>query len=616
MAREFHYDWRWTFKSSPEALWEMAADTNRFNRDTGLPTLIRPQASAGSSGPGLQRLLFYRLGVPVEWDEEPFEWERPFRFGVLRRYHRGPVAWMRVLVELEPNENGGTDMRYRVWVSPANALGLLAIPVQIGLLSARAFASALRSYDELLARGGAPVELPARARFAPHGRERLAALETKLVEQGVSAKVAAKFVQFLATADDTVITRLRPYVLADAWGLPRRLLLDCCLRAARQGVLDLRWDVICPLCRGAKASAPTLAGMPAEVHCESCMIDYRAEFDRSVELSFRIHPSVRRIESSEYCIGGPQVTPHIAMQQLLDPGQERALSPALTPGRYRARALGRAGGMYMTVEDGDGLTEARPAAELRIGISAAGWPAEEPLLPPRPQLLLHNETGERQLFILELLRDSGQALKASEVASSQLFRDLFAREVLRPGESSSISSQTLVFTDLRGSTALYQRAGDGPAFGAVMDHFAVLRECVDEHGGALVKTMGDAVLAVFGDPAQALYAVLDAQLKLAALGEGAEPLTLKAGIHSGPCIAVTLNERLDYLGSSVNLAARLTGLCEGADAVISEAVYNDPRVAELLSVPTLGLSAAPDSAELRGFEPQRFPIWRVSRKKG
>ena len=90
------------------------------------------------------------------------------------------------------------------------------------------------------------------------------------------------------------------------------------------------------------------------------------------------------------------------------------------------------------------------------------------------------------------------------------------------------------------------------------------------------------------------------------------PLTLKAGLHTGPCIAVTLNDRLDYFGSTVNMAARLEGLSTGADVIISGAVHDDARVRHLIE--SQGLSAVEFEMALKGFEDERFELWRVSSK--
>src|SRR4030095_4902905 len=119
--------------------------------------------------------------------------------------------------------------------------------------------------------------------------------------------------------------------------------------------------------------------------------------------------------------------------------------------------------------------------------------------------------------------------------------------------------------------------------------------------GALVKTIGDAVMAVFRRPAGALRAFLTAQQVLASAPRDERPLMLKVGIHTGPCIAVTLNGRLDYFGCTVNMAARLEGLSSGGDVIISSSVRADPEVSELIEGPEAELVAAPFGVKLKGF---------------
>jgi class 3 adenylate cyclase len=163
---------------------------------------------------------------------------------------------------------------------------------------------------------------------------------------------------------------------------------------------------------------------------------------------------------------------------------------------------------------------------------------------------------------------------------------------------------------LRDSTKLYRQIGDATAFGRVMNHFDVLKKAIAEHDGAIVKTIGDAVMAVFRCAADGLLAMLEVQRTLAQPGDGTMPLQLKAGLHTGPCIAVTLNDRLDYFGSTVNLAARLEGLSNGTDVIISRPVFEDALVRELLEAKQL--SATEFDMTLKGFEDERFALWRVS----
>src|SRR5712671_6551374 len=127
MPKEFHYRWEYDLESSPQQLWPLVSDTNRFNRDTGVPEV----ETVSSVGKGLRnarrRLRLSAFGIPVEWEEQPFEWVRPHRFGVIRRYSKGPIGELRVRVELLPRAVDGSDQSspgskliYEVTATPKN----------------------------------------------------------------------------------------------------------------------------------------------------------------------------------------------------------------------------------------------------------------------------------------------------------------------------------------------------------------------------------------------------------------------------------------------------------------------------------------------------------------
>jgi len=167
------------------------------------------------------------------------------------------------------------------------------------------------------------------------------------------------------------------------------------------------------------------------------------------------------------------------------------------------------------------------------------------------------------------------------------FQKLFPQEKLLPDESLEVARTALIFTDLAGSTALYAARGDPRAYHLVRMHFDVLFGVADRCGGTVVKNIGDAIMAVFQSPAEALRAALDMQVGIADLNRGRnltepEALILKIGVHSGPCLAVTLNDRPDYFGTTVNVAARVQGLSFGNDVVFTEIIRKDAEAGELL----------------------------------
>jgi class 3 adenylate cyclase len=600
--REFHYCWTYDLKSSPEKLWPFVADTNRFNRDTNVPAVEveRPTRRLRNARRKVRLSVF---GMPVEWEEQPFEWVRPFRFGVLRSYSKGPIAELKALALLSTKVSGGTRLTYEVWVRPKSLLGVAATPIQIGLIASRRFRKAFRKYDQLAFFEASPAEMQPAAELSSAASSRLATMRDRLLSNAPDEAVANRLIEFVQQADDFALTRIKPYELADDWEVNRRVVLETCLHATRVGLLDLQWDLLCPLCRGPQESGSSLRDIEPEVHCETCRIDFTVNFDRFVELTFRVNAAIRPVDIKDYCIGSPQKTPHVVAQQLLPANSQRLLTVSLEPGNYRFRALELPGERGVKVcKEG--------SSSASVSVSNNGWARQELSISLRPELDLRNETDAEQLLILERLAWSDQAATAAEVTALQIFRDLFASEALRPGEQISVGTLTILFTDLRHSTQLYREIGDATAFGRVMNHFDVLRKAIAEEDGALVKTIGDAVMAVFRQPPSALKAMLRAQQILAAPPDGGSPLILKAGIHTGPCIAVTLNDRLDYFGSTVNMAARLEGLSTGNDIIISGALYDDPEVRELID--SGGLEASPFDVELKGFEKERFELWRVA----
>jgi class 3 adenylate cyclase len=361
--------------------------------------------------------------------------------------------------------------------------------------------------------------------------------------------------------------------------------------------------LLCPRCRVAKAWSGGLDRLPDGAHCSSCNIDYGRDFSKNVEASFRPAEAIRSMESGEYCLMGPMSTPHIKLQVALEPGEARAIKAQLSFGPYRLRTLEP--GPECDVDCGiDGF----PTVILEPDDIRAGAPTKGGVIQ------LENRSQRPRIVVVESRAWVTDALTADRVTTLQAFRDLFSEDVLRPGDEVSIGRVTLLFSDLRGSTALYQKIGDATAYHLVRDHFAFLAQTIRDHQGAIVKTIGDAVMAAFARPEDGLQAAVAIQRQVATfnrdhpLGDTGEAIAIKLGLHQGPCIVVTLNDRLDYFGSTVNLAARLQGQSKGGDIVLSREITEDPAVAPILErLAAEGVPAQLDQAALKGFaEPLAF----------
>jgi len=273
----------------------------------------------------------------------------------------------------------------------------------------------------------------------------------------------------------------------------------------------------------------------------------------------------------------------------------------LEPGRYTLRASDVAGSISLYA-DADGL----PNSNFRV--TSFGWPPEQAHVLLHHTLNLINATEMDQTFQLERTAWSDQAATAADVTALQVFRDLFASEVIRPGEEISIGSVTLMFTDLRDSTRLYRKIGDASAFGRVREHFDVLEKAIAAEGGAIVKTMGDSVMATFRHPINALRAVWNAQTKIAEYGE--TMLWREVGLHKGPCIVVNLNDRLDYFGSTVNIAARLPAFSQGGELIFTQEVNDDPEIREFVAENVKPGALSLFTGNVKGFD-EPFTMWKL-----
>ena len=597
MTQEFYFDWHWDLESSPQAIWPLASDTNRFNRDTGQPEI---ELLENVKGVKHARMKLPILGV--EWEEEPFEWTYPYSFGILRTYSKGPVDEMRVQANFDPRSDGGTHVQYQTWMKTGNLLAKLAIPFAIGVIAKNRFERVFRMYDRLADKRGSVIELSRMRGLSPGGRTGFKSLSEIIIRQGTDPDLVMRLEEFLNRADELSVQRIRPYALADRWEVSRRAMLEMFLRATRAGILDMSWDLLCPSCRGTTEGHTNLGDVRGKSHCDTCQIDFTMNFDHNIEVVFRPNASIRPVEyNAAFCVGSPQLQPHVVMSQSIAALRTLPVTIQLEPGRYTLRALDVAGSVSLLAE-----ADGSPKADLRV--TSFGWPPEQPRTSLQPTLNLTNATDADQTFQLERTAWSDQATTAADVTALQVFRDLFASEVVRPGEEISIGSVTLIFTDLRDSTRLYRHIGDASAFGRVREHFKILERSIAAEGGAIVKTMGDAVMATFRNPVAALRAVWNAQTKIAEYGE--PMLWLKVGMHKGPCIVVNLNDRLDYFGSTVNIAARLPALSQGGELVFTDEINNDPEVQQFLAENRKLDALSRFTANVKGFD-EPFTMWKL-----
>ena len=558
-------------------VWDLLAHTDRLNRQIGLTPVFYQESTIDEFGiyrPARARFA----GVWMDWREYLFQWEQNERYTVIRRYAKGPIASFEGGLELEELAENLTRITLWSRMAARGHVGRMAVP-----LIARRFLRRSIRFCETVFIAGEPPPRP----FAPppHLREwNRSALEkgiAQLLKKPVEDEYALELQRFIATAGEDEVASMRPFEWADAHGFDRHQALRLCLYAVRVGLFNLRWSMMCPNCRVAKNEVATLAEVTETVHCELCGVNYDLNFDRYVELRFAVHPSIRTASGDIYCVGGPFRAPHILEQYTIEAGEAH---PFRVPPNVelRLRVIGLNHGIDIDETD----------VGRCFTLSGEGWTRHESSKTDikdaentSSHLCAVNETGAPLAIVMEKREWDNKAVTAARVTTLQEFGDLFSSEVLKPGRQIAVENVTLFFSDLSNSTALYEEIGDAPAYGRVDKHFEFLTRNIMEGDGRVVKTMGDAVMAVFNRPEDAVMTALKIQQKFpdfaATLGAQGE-ITLKIGLHCGPVLAVNSNDRFDYFGRTVNLAARAVGVSNGGDIILTGEVWNAGDVQQLI----------------------------------
>ena len=449
-----------------------------------------------------------------------------------------------------------------------------------------------------------------------------------VLRQSANAEAVAALERLVREGEDHQLNRINVYDFAARERLDEENVVTMFLHAARLGLFEISWNVLCPGCGGVLGSGAALKSVDrSEYHCALCSCGYEATLDEMVEVTFTVSPRVRRIAAHEpselpmweyarQIFWGSGVDLPDDFKELLDEITLDAVE--LPPGEKAILSLQLPAEFIIVFDPVTHATQfldvkgepTRERQNLSLIFSKVWVPTEKVELQPGPiRIALENKTDVRVLPGLwiandklhDLLGRRKRFLTAKRLLTNQTFRDLFRADTLDVDQRLKITSLTFLFTDLRGSTELYDRVGDLVAFDLVKAHFKVLHEIVASEAGAVVKTIGDAVMAIFPTPDRAMAAALRMRDAMNALNaqRQSEDLLLKIGIHEGPCLAVTLNDRQDYFGQTVNIASRVQGLAASRSIFATSAVVEDPTTLRVLQ--DWGLSPVEQRRSVRGI---------------
>ena len=450
-------------------------------------------------------------------------------------------------------------------------------------------------------------------------------------------EIASAIERAVGEAPDRDLCRINPLDFAARHGLNEEAVIAAFLRAAHFGLFELSWNVVCPGCGGVLGEGETLKTIHHEQYlCALCAGGYECSLDDMVEVTFTVSRRVRRIPAhdpqdlayAEYlrqvfwasAMDLPDDLQHeidaITLDTLELPAHEKAQLSLQLPAEFLIVFEPVTHAAQFIDVKGEPTRERQ---NLSVVFTQLQSPTTTVEMRPGPlRLSLENRTDTRTLpgvwvaghELHELLGRRRPYLTAKQLLSNQVFRDLYGADALDPDQRLKITSLTFLFTDLKGSTALYERVGDIAAYDLVRAHFHVLHDIVSAEHGAVVKTIGDAVMATFTSSDRAVAAALRMRDAMEQLNSerGSDDLHLKIGIHEGPCLAVVLNDHQDYFGSTVNIAARVQGLADSRAIFVSEPIVRSEQTAALLA--EKGLTPMPQQRELRGIT-QEYAVYEI-----
>ncbi|PIC72620.1 adenylate/guanylate cyclase domain-containing protein [Sporosarcina sp. P17b] len=572
MRKTMHFRDEQVVDLSPSVVWELLANTNELNKYAGMFPVNFNQFIEED-----QQLIRYADAsvfnmIPLKWKEYVFEWVRYSHYSVERKYIKGPFDTVFWSIRLEPLPEEKTkiilhgDFVCRNILGPI-ALGAIVYPQLRNMIT---YAMEFEKY---------------KGKEKPLGKMKIDLESTRLdhaislLRDSFSTKEMIDALEkTIRNGSDEMVTEMQPYHWARIHHFDRFASVELFLLANAAGLLDYDWSLMCPNCRVPKGKAAALKQMTNTVHCELCGVDYELDFDRYVEMKFHVNAAIRKVDHTIYCINGPIKTPHVLGQFRISPHTNKTIHWPEFDGKLRCRVLKYNDSLEIT----DGMSESAD-----ITYTSEGFIQES--VSYAKQFSIHNETDKEIVVVFEKRNWNDDALTAREATSLQLFRDLLGTEVLAPGLQIGVGHMSILFTDLKDSTKLYEQIGDAKAYSDVQKHFEYLMKCIRAHKGTIVKTIGDSVMGAFTNEFDSFKAAFAIQQGIHNLNEKlSQPVQIKVGFHTGSVIAVNANDLLDYFGGTVNKAARIQDKSTGGDLLIHHDVYERlinerPEIAELKS---------------------------------
>jgi class 3 adenylate cyclase len=483
-------------------------------------------------------------------------------------------------------------------------------------------------------------------------------LKQRLAELGTLSSWAPDILsgleRFIRTASDYDLFRVNPIRYAFANSLSEAEAIELFVHAAKVGLFEMQWLLICAYCPQVAGSFRELDQVHPRFQCEFCNALNDVALDDYIQVTFTIsgavrdiafhHPEMLSVEDYylRFHFSKDFKPPHgMTHEQLvaalsrgfadIEADEQRSFEFDVTAGRFEVLDLshklllvffakGESAEPQRTqvrLESGRFIVPDRPTGprEMTLGDGRFAFRQTADLIPGKHTIQIENRTSNRGRFwflqypsqFVPHLVEYEPVLTGRQLLLTPCFGELYKTQLVDERESLAISDITYLFTDLKDSTPLYESVGDVNAYFLVRQHFDILNKIIRERSGTIVKTIGDAVMAGFERPQDAVLASMEMIEELSRFNQtSSRPLGLKVGVHRGRAIAVRLNDRIDYFGQDVNIAARVQGLARVNEVCVTEAVMEAPGVSDIVK----GRSASRGYENLKGIG-QKMEIHRI-----